>query len=289
VTRAVQSAIAQTYVPMEIIVVIDGKDDATVAALDRIEHRRVRVVPLGESVGAAEARNTGVRQATGQWIAFLDDDDEWLPQKIEKQMRIACSSGLAWPIVSCRLLVRTPAKEYVWPRRIPCPGEPVSEYILARRGLFQGEGVVSTITLLTRRELLLQVPLGERQRRHQEWDWIFRALTIAGAQLIFVDEPLAIWNLDESQPSISATNGWRDSYEWIERVRLLITPRAYAAFLLTVATSIAARSGERRGCLVLLKEAIKKGRPAAIDLLLFLGMVTVPQQYRRRLRALFSS
>ena len=286
--RAVRSVLAQTYPAVDVMVVVDGEDEDTRAVLEGFHDPRLAFTLLPESVGAAEARNIAVRRARGEWIAFLDDDDEWLPEKIEKQMRLALASQCKFPIVSCRLRVQTQARDYIWPRRLPRPNEPVSEYILARRDLFQGEGVVSTITLLAQREFLLRVPFQPEQRRHQEWDWIFRAAHVPGAELRFVDEALAIWHLDEGRPGISAMNQWRYSYEWIERVRPLITPRAYAAFLLTVATAIAARSGERRGCLTLLKEAIRKGHPAAIDLLLFCGMVVIPQGCRRRLRALLS-
>jgi glycosyltransferase involved in cell wall biosynthesis len=288
VLRSVRSVLAQTYSAVDVIVVIDGEDQATRAVLQKLSDPRVHVTPLRESVGAAEARNIGVRQAAGEWIAFLDDDDEWLPEKIEKQMRLAGDLKCEFPIISCRLRVQTPSREYVWPRRLPAPREPVSEYVLARRGLFQGEGVVSTITLLVPRRLLLRVPFQPEQRRHQEWDWIFRAVHQAGAELCFVDEPLAVWHLEEGHPGISAMNQWRYSYDWIERVRSLVTPRAYAAFLLTVVAAIAARSGERRACWTLLKEALLKGRPAVIDLFLFCGMVAIPQGYRRRLRSLFS-
>jgi glycosyltransferase involved in cell wall biosynthesis len=294
VARAVRSVWMQTYPAIETVVVIDGEDPATEAAIEQmislepVNGPRIRVIVLGRNVGAAEARNIGVREASGEWVAFLDDDDEWLPEKIEKQMRLARASQCAFPVVSCRLEVRTLTRTYVWPRRLPAHGEPVSEYVLARRGLFQGEGVVSTITLLARRDLFRRVPFGPGQRRHQEWDWIFRAVDLAGAQLCFVDEALSIWHFEEDRPGISAANNWRYSYEWIERVRPLVTPRAYAAFLLTVVAALAARGGERRGCLEILSAAVRKGKPAAIDLLLFCGMFAIPQNYRRKLRTRFS-
>lgn len=117
---------------------------------------------------------------------------------------------------------------------------------------------------------------------------MFRAVHETGAEVHFVDEPLAICYFEENRPSISTTNQWRYSYDWIERIRPLVTPRAYAAFLLTLVTALAARSGEYRACWTLLKEALRKGRPAAIDLFLFCGMVAIPQVHRRRLRRLFS-
>lgn len=288
VMRAVKSALEQTHAEMEVVVVVDGPDERTEQILRSVPDPRLKVVVLPESRGGSEARNTGVAAATGEWIAFLDDDDEWLPNKITRQLTVARSSLEPLPIVSCRLLARSPLREYVWPRRLPEIQEPISEYLLARRGLFQGEGTVTTSTLLVKRELMLRTPFGAGQKRHQEWDWLLRALEDHGTELLFAPEALSIWYVEDGRPSISARNNWVYSYEWIERMRPIITPRAYAAFLLTLVTSLAVRGRDARGCLAILGHALRKGKPAIIDLLLFLGMITVPQEYRRRARAALS-
>lgn len=89
ITETVQSALDQTYQDLEVIVVDDGSKDGTVAALEQFGNRiRVHLQPNG---GVAKARNMGVGLAKGSWIAFLDADDLWLPQKLERQL--ACSSA----------------------------------------------------------------------------------------------------------------------------------------------------------------------------------------------------
>src|SRR5262249_32788271 len=92
VTRAVRSALDQTFSAIEVIVVLDGPDEKTIRALAEVEDRRLCLVILTQSVGAQEARNAGVRKARGQWVAFLDDDDEWLPLKLERQIEAANAS-----------------------------------------------------------------------------------------------------------------------------------------------------------------------------------------------------
>ncbi|MGB9514059.1 MAG: glycosyltransferase family 2 protein, partial [Candidatus Acidiferrum sp.] len=89
VTHAVRSALRQTYRNLEVVVVIDGADPKTEESLSRLADSRLRVIALPESSGPAAARNIGVAAARGEWIAFLDDDDQWLPEKIELQMAIA--------------------------------------------------------------------------------------------------------------------------------------------------------------------------------------------------------
>jgi glycosyltransferase involved in cell wall biosynthesis len=78
VLAAVRSALAQDPAPLEVVVVDDGSHDGTPAAVTEAFGDAVRVV-RGRGDGAASARNLGAREARGDWIAFLDDDDVWLP------------------------------------------------------------------------------------------------------------------------------------------------------------------------------------------------------------------
>ena len=85
VTQAVESVLAQTYGNLEVIVVDDGSDDDTRELLAPYTDRIRYIYQKNQSVAAA--RNTGIRAASGDLIAFLDADDIWHPQKIEVQMR----------------------------------------------------------------------------------------------------------------------------------------------------------------------------------------------------------
>jgi hypothetical protein len=85
--RSIQSALGQTVVPDEIIVVDDGSTDGS-AAVARTFGSRMRVIEQ-ENAGAAAARNRGIAAASGEWIAFLDSDDEWHPEKLQRQLAAA--------------------------------------------------------------------------------------------------------------------------------------------------------------------------------------------------------
>ena len=99
VVMAVASALRQSFGNLEVIVVVDGEDPRTRAALSAFSDARLRVIDLAVNVGGAEARNSGVRAARGEWVAFLDDDDEWLPQKLSRQMEAARQMTAAWPVI----------------------------------------------------------------------------------------------------------------------------------------------------------------------------------------------
>jgi len=86
--RAIQSVLNQTYQGFELIVVDDGSSDNTEEVVATFADPRVYYLRHEENRGAAAARNTAIKTARGEHIAFLDSDDEWLPEKLEKQMKV---------------------------------------------------------------------------------------------------------------------------------------------------------------------------------------------------------
>lgn len=88
VSLAVESARRQTYGPVEIVVVDDASEPALELTLDQRADDRVRVVRLPKRLGSGAARNIGARNSHGPLIAFLDDDDEWRPEKLEREVAV---------------------------------------------------------------------------------------------------------------------------------------------------------------------------------------------------------
>ena len=87
--QTVKSVLAQTYLDWELILAENGSTDATVEKLKEIEKLddRIRVLYLGDNVGATGARNEGVNNMTGRYLAFLDADDLWMSEKLEEEVR----------------------------------------------------------------------------------------------------------------------------------------------------------------------------------------------------------
>src|ERR1700678_3668289 len=130
--RALRSALEQTLREIEVIVVIDGEQGCESADLvANFDDRRIHCIALREQAGGAEARNIGIRDARSPWIALLDDDDEWLPAKLEMQMEAAYRhAGEQQVVVTCQHLHRAEgAVDVVRPRRLPRPGEPPGEFM----------------------------------------------------------------------------------------------------------------------------------------------------------------
>jgi glycosyltransferase involved in cell wall biosynthesis len=284
VTRALRSVLAQTLDDIEVIVVVDGPDDATCDTLAAIGDNRLRVVALPESAGAPNARNVGVREARAPWTALLDDDDEWLPEKLAIQLGLACNARVPMPIVASRLVNRTPRAEFVMPRRLPAAGEPLSEYLTVRRGLFHGDGFIQTSTIMAPTALLRRVPFTVGLRRLQELDWTLRALSHDDVDLVFAAEPLVLWHQDEDRPRITFDTSWQEQFEWLRRSRPLLTPRAYAALTMSVISSMAAPTRSAAVFRTLLREARQHGRPGVYDYLAFAQIWLIPPQLRRSLR-----
>lgn len=105
VGRAIRSALAQTFEDFELLVVDDGSTDATPEVLAEVSDGRLRRVRHERNYGISRTRNTALGLARGEWLAFLDDDNEWAPDYLDRQLALAASRPEAG-VVYCRALVR---------------------------------------------------------------------------------------------------------------------------------------------------------------------------------------
>ena len=101
IERSVRSVLEQTYTDLEVIVVDDCSTDNTRQRLEAIQDTRLRYTCLERNSGACVARNSGIDLAQGEYIAFQDSDDQWEPQKLEKQMHVLARTDA--DIVFCKL------------------------------------------------------------------------------------------------------------------------------------------------------------------------------------------
>lgn len=281
VCRAVRSALDQTYPHLEVVVVVDGPDPATVAALGAMGDPRVRVVPLAQNVGGSEARNIGAREARGEWVALLDDDDEWLPEKTSLQMALLRKSPYRFPIGACRMIGRRKDGDSIIPSRTPRMGEPLSEYLICRKTPVWGEGVIQTSMLVVRKALLEQVPFATGLPRHQDWDWLLRVFEREGVGCEWVWQPLVIFHMNSAAVRVSKGEEWLSSLDWAA-ANPLLTKRAFTYF---VAVIIAPKMRLRRDLcrlLRLLSELRKHGAADMRAIMFALAHVLLPERLLRK-------
>lgn len=262
VPRAVTSALNQTFVDLEVIAVVDGPDPQTIEVLGRVSDERLRVIQLDESVGGSEARNVGARAARGNWIALLDDDDEWLPEKIAKQLRAVQNVIGPHVLVTTQYIESLTEGRLIRPRKFPKADEAISEYLYCS-GSWLGaiEGFPQTSTWLLSRTFLLDAPFTKGLRALQDIDWLLRALADnKGCEIRLVPEPLSIFHNEKKQDRITTNMKWRHSYEWAMGNQSLFSRRALAFFLVICCVNPAARNRESKRVLFsLLKDCFRHG------------------------------
>jgi len=280
--RAIDSVLRQTYQEIEVIVVIDRPDPDTISAVRSRDDSRLQLLVNPHPLTAAGARNVGAGHATGEWIAFLDDDDEWLPNKLERQ--IAFASGRAPALVSCLSRVVTPTATYVWPQVIYDNSGPIDEYLFNRRSPFRACSFIQTSSFLLPHRLFDKVQFNVGSP-HDDCEFVLRLSKQAGARIETVPEVLVVLYFEEQRPSLTVrTSSWAVSLSWLESIRPIITQRAYSGFCLGAVGSRAAREGAYTAFPELLHRAFRNGSPSPWDVLPFLAYWLTPQGFRGQLR-----
>ena len=283
--RAIESVLRQTYREIELIVVADRPDPDTVSAVRSMEDPRLRLILNPRPSTAAGARNIGADQATGEWIAFLDDDDEWLPNKLERQLAFA--AGRAPALLTCLSQIVTPTGSYVAPQVMYDNTGPIDEYLFDRRSMFTRPGFIQTSSFLLPRSLFDKVRFNVSSA-HDDWEFLLRLPNETDARIETVPEVLVVVYFDErGSTNTIRTWSWMRSLDWIDGMRPIISRHAYSGFCLGVAAFRAVGEGAYAAFPELLGRAYRNGSPRLWHLLPFLGYWVTPLGWRQRLRDSF--
>jgi glycosyltransferase involved in cell wall biosynthesis len=190
--RAIESVLRQTYSSVELIVVDDASTDETDEVLRSFSDTRIRYVRHDQNRGGSAARNTGIEVCTGEFVAFLDDDDEYVPQKLEflhAALVSAPEAGLAYSQVRIIGVDR----DLVFPHAGPS-GNVFLDYL--------GSPFFITVSTLIRREVV--VTFDESLPRWQDVDFHLRVLMKTRA--VFLPRVTAIvhWDNDRQRITLDA-------------------------------------------------------------------------------------
>jgi len=191
--EALESALAQTLSPVEILVIDDHSDDNTAAVAEEycLRDSRVRLICNEDNIGVSASRNRAVKEAVGEWIAFLDSDDRWRGDKLERQL----TAVEKFP--ECAICFTATA--YVGDA-----GQQTDYVLHAPARVTYGEllkqNVISCSSVLVRREALLAHPMPDDHMIHEDyatWLHILQETPFA----VGVDEPLLIYRISTTGKS----------------------------------------------------------------------------------------
>ena len=291
VLRAARSVFRQTYPNMQAVIAIDGNDVDTVAALRSLDNGRVKVIETGRKQGPALTRLAAARAADGEFLALLDDDDEWLPTKIQAQLSYINHNGLQGDfIISCRFMIPPDddsGTPIIAPDVLYTAEMDISEYLFDRRTPIARSGLVASGTPLFPRSVVDRVPF-QQNPLHDDLAWILDCVAGAKIPLYMIDTVGMVYFV--SPTSRNQTGDWRNSVLLARRYKAkgCMTPRAFAGLLSATTAWRAKRKDGLAGIFELAKIIRREGSPTlthwaslGIVALAPLGMVDSIRRNRR--------
>lgn len=200
IEKAIRSITSQTYKEFEIIIIDDGSTDGSGELVKDKFGDKVRYI-YQDNKGAAAAVNKGISLSRGDYIAFCDSDDWWLPEKLEKQVNFLEANQKFGLVYSDALLANGDILiQQTWlhsRNAIPCFGG--KKECLA--SLFSKNFIPAPLAVLIRKSVIEQIGLfNEKFPSAYDYEYWFRILE-GGIQIAFLDEPLAVWRIHAGQNS----------------------------------------------------------------------------------------
>ncbi|MCM3597512.1 glycosyltransferase family 2 protein [Metabacillus idriensis] len=224
IEKTIRSVLNQTYTNLELIVVDDASIDDTECKLSSISDSRLKYIRLSENTNGTRPRNLGIEMSSGEYIAFLDSDDEWQEDKIEKQLEFIGDS-ISNDFICFTNVIKNNGKENLEIKQMHYDNkEDIMDYILI------GGNIVQTSTYLLPAEIAKEIKFNPLLKKHQDWDFCIR-LKNRKIKFLHLTQPLTIWNVDSREDRITTNNKFDNSISWYNDIKQCLTKRAQYAFL----------------------------------------------------------
>ena len=217
VARAVDSVLRQTYPRWELLVVNDGSSDNTAQIVRDYCARdpRIRLIDLPQNGGVSLARLTAARQAAGEWLAILDSDDAWQPEKLEKQFLLQEKTGASLLFTGSSFMDAA-GNPLAWQMAVPTR-------ITYSTALNQN--LISNSSALVRRSLYL-AHYAQGDAMHEDFaTWL--SILKTGLTAYGVNEPLLIYRLSPSSRSGNKLRAARMNWNTYRYIGLSLPQAAY--------------------------------------------------------------
>ena len=221
--RALTSISAQTTAAFEIIVVDDNSQDLieTENLIAKLNNTKLRLLKHRTNKNGSAARNTGIKAATGDIIALLDADDEWLPNHLEQSIKQLKNNNIE--LCYCKALIKTnKTTDLTLPSNAIKHNETVADYLFLKNGFIQ------TSTLVFKKEKV-KVLFNEHLIRHQDYDFLLQ-VEAAGHRIGMSPHIGAIIHWENNNPAAKGGT-WEYSLKWAKNNKGLLGTKAFANFL----------------------------------------------------------
>jgi glycosyltransferase involved in cell wall biosynthesis len=274
-SRTLRSALAQESIAVEVVVVDDGSTDDTPTMLAGLGDPRLRWVRSEGPRGVSAARNRGIAEARGDWIALLDDDDIWAPQKLVRQLDAADRQDRVWSYTGA--VAVDESLSVVGGGPPPSPAE-----VLAALP-FRNAVPAGSSNVMVRRDILERSGTFDESLRHMaDWDlWI--RLGRHGLPAA-VDEPMVAYLLHSENASLDLAAIPAEMAEIERRYRESHGPRVDRAYVYRWMAWSARRAGDRLGAARWYLRAVAEGDVKSLARI-WVAMVqpdVLPRRYGRR-------
>ena len=274
-TRALLSCTHQTIDDFEVIVVDDGSPNSAeieeiVASFDDARFRYIH----RENGGGGAARNTGIDSAQGQYIAFLDSDDQFLPVKLATAQTFlkSCSDNRqAW--FSKIWVDRGLDKLGTKPPRAPLQDERIDDYLICQRGFIQ------TSTLVVSTGIAKAVRFDEELPYGQDADFAIR-LWENGVQFEMDETPLTIWDDTAAPGRVSSNRKVEALLRWADKMEGRLSRRSRLTYLGWYAAKASRHSNFRLALCLYMNTLLRGGFTSRIAVISGLQIVLGPSGYR---------
>ena len=235
IAKSIESVLNQTYKNIELIVVNDCSKDKTEEIIKRYckQDARVRNYTNQINSGVSFSRNFGVEQANGEWVAFLDSDDIWKEEKLQKQIDLLKREKMEPVLVyTGSSFIDENENPYSYVRQVP-------ETVSYKRLLNQN--VISCSSVLAKKEILSSVKM-EYDKMHEDFLVWLKILKNFNVCAYGVNEPLLVYRISKNSKSGNKIKAARMTYMVYKHMKLNIFQRSYYMVQYTIRSLIKYRN-----------------------------------------------